>query len=109
MNINVNFDELDELRKVSENNKNYLEDEINKLLSSIERLQKIWQGEDFDRFYDNAYNYISRMKVLCEFMETTNKFIKEVGNSYQDQDEEFSNSLKEEEAKLDEKNNNNRL
>lgn len=107
MNIKIDFEELDEVRRITDKNKEELGYEIDRLLKSLERLKNIWQGEDFDKFYDNAYNYINRMKILCKFMETTNEFMESVENSYREQDGEFSNSLKEEEAKLDGKNSNN--
>jgi len=109
MNIKVNFSELEEVERIQKNNQDLLYQEIERLLKSLERLKSIWNGEDFERFYENAYNYISRMKVLCSFMDTMSEVMKNASELYKEQDENCSNSLKEEEAILDEKNRNTRL
>ena len=106
MNIKVNFEKLENVKNVSDRNKESLYYEIKKLLASLERLKNIWVGEDFDRYYDNAYNYIKRMNVLCSFMDTIDNAMKNASTFYKRQDEGCANSLKEEEAGLNGQNRN---
>lgn len=100
--IKADFDELKDVENVIINNKDSLNYELEKLLQSLERLKEIWFGEDFDTFYNNAYPYISRMKVLCTFMETIGNVIKNSGDFYKEQDDSYADSLKKERAAIDE-------
>ena len=98
MKLRVEYDELEYIAKNLQNDKSGLEKEINNMLSSLERLKTYWQGDDVDRFHEKAYNYVNRMKVLTEFMDTTSNFISYGNKQYQNQDEVFANNLKREVA-----------
>lgn len=102
MNINVDFEELDSVTNTMTDDKTALEIEINNLLESLERIKLCWQGDDLDQFYDKAYEYISRMKVLTEYMGTTSSFIQKSNTAYQEQDRKFSEDLNKEAELLDE-------
>lgn len=98
MKLRVEYDELDYISKKIKEDKSSLEKEINNLLASLERLKQDWQGDDVDQFHEKAYNYINRMKVLTDFLDTTSEFISYGNIQYQNQDESFASSLKREVA-----------
>ena len=96
MKVRVEYDELEYITKSTDNDKSELELEINKLLESLEKMKDMWQGEDADIYYDKAFNYIKRMKVLCGFMNSTSDLIKYGAGQYQKQDQSFSRDLNKE-------------
>ena len=96
MKIKVNFEELDEVKNEMDKNTTDLDYQIQRMLDSLERLKHIWYGVAMDKFYDNAHNYIERMKVLTSFMGTTSSFVGNCSKRYFEQDESFSESLKRE-------------
>ena len=102
MNINVDFEELDKVTNTMVDDKTALEIEIDNLLESLERIKLCWHGDDLEHFYSKAFEYISRMKVLTEYMDTTSNFIKKSNISYQEQDRQFSEDLNKEAELLDE-------
>jgi len=96
MKVRVEYDELEYVTRSTDNDKFELELEINKLLESLERIKDMWQGTDADIYYDKAFNYINRMKVLCGFMGSTSDLIKYGEGQYQKQDQSFSRDLNKE-------------
>lgn len=98
MNLRVEFDELKNITTVIDKDKDELNVEINKLLDSLERMKNVWSGDDFDRFFNKVYNYIHRMKVLTEFMQTSSEYINYSNDQYRNKDEAFSYELDKEAA-----------
>lgn len=96
MKLRVEYDELEYMSNKIKKDKDSLEKEINTLLSSLERLKLVWQGDDVDKFHEKAYQYINRMKVLTYFLDTTGEFIDYGSIQYQNQDSSFANNLKRE-------------
>ena len=105
MKIKLDFDELEGVTKVIDGDKEALNVEINGLLERLERLKKCWYGDDLEQFYNKAYEYINRMKVLTGYMEVTSKFINDSSNSYKQQDVMFAQDLQKEAELLDEQSN----
>lgn len=102
MKIKLDYDELEGATKVINDDKEALNVEITRLLESLERLKNCWYGDDFDQFYNKAYEYINRMRVLTGYMEVTSEFINKSTNSYRQQDISFAEDLHKEVELLDE-------
>lgn len=96
MKVRVEYDELEYITKNTKEDKSELEIEINRLLENLERIKTMWQGTDADIFYDKAFEYIKRMKVLCSFMNATGELIQYGTNNYQKQDQSFARDLNKE-------------
>ena len=96
MKVRVEYDELEYVTKNTDEDKSELEIEIDKLLASLERIKDMWQGTDADIYYDKAFEYINRMKVLSGFMDTTSELMKFGMGQYQKQDQSFSRDLNKE-------------
>lgn len=107
MRVRLDFDELDSIKEMSNKNREDLNYQIDRMLESLERLRTIWRGDASDIFYKNAHPYIERMKVLGEFMDLTSNFVGKYSNSYYEQDQAFSQSIKKEVILADEQNNTN--
>ena len=98
MKLKVEFNELQETSKEFNKDRDALEVERIRLLESLERMKNFWSGDDFDKFYSKAYEYVKRMEVLTAFMYNTSEFMKTSGSVYRDQDETFSKDLDKEVA-----------
>lgn len=94
--LKVNHENLNGVTDNMLKNSDALTVEIDNLLDYLESIKLIWRGQDSDTFYDNAYNYINRMKIIPAAIETFGKFIKEVDNQYVDSDNSFANDLQKE-------------
>ncbi len=97
MKLRVEYDELEYITKMTEDNKSELEMETKKMLACLERIRGKWEGTAAEIFYEKAHDYIERMEVLCSFMETTSKLIKYGEKTYQEQDESFAKDIDREE------------
>lgn len=91
--LKVNHEELRNVKDVMKNNSNLLDEEINVMLNNLEKLRTIWQGDDSDKFYDNAFNYISRMKTITNAMGVMGEFINNMNNNYEENDKQFSKEI----------------
>ncbi len=94
--LKVNHDDLNVVTDNMLKNSDALTVEIDNLLDYLESIKLIWRGQDSDTFYDNAYNYINRMKIIPAAIDTFGKFIKEVDGQYVDSDNSFAKDLQKE-------------
>jgi WXG100 family type VII secretion target len=88
-----------ELKQVSNNMRKDSEDldkEIEKMLSSIERLRGIWEGVDAVQFCDHATEYVTKMKNVPIAMRNMLKVIDVANKGYEENDEAFGKALKTE-------------
>lgn len=104
MKINLNYDELNYISQKDKEKKDALDIEIDKLLDALEKLKNYWVGGDCDIFYENAFNYISRMKILPRYLETLGLFIDDSISKYRDNDSSYSRKLELEVDVIDEPN-----
>ena len=91
--LKVNHEELKNVKDVMKENSNLLNEEITIMLNNLENLRTIWQGDDSDLFYDNAFNYISRMKTITSAMNVMGDFINNMDDNYKKNDEQFSKEI----------------
>ncbi len=93
--LKVRHEELKEYKNVMKKDSELLNTEIHRMLKTLDDLQLIWQGEDSDRFYKNAHDYIMRMKTLPNALNTMGDFINKVDDNYSESDEMFAKELRE--------------
>lgn len=91
--VKVDHRELENIKDVMKTDSDLLDEEINVMLNNLEKLRTIWQGEDSDKFYNNAFNYISRMKTITNAMGVMGEFIYNMNNNYQENDKQFSKEI----------------
>ena len=94
MELKVNHIELNNVSKESENNAELLDEELDKLVNSVNELREIWQGKDSDEYCDRVYSYLKDLRVVPEIYRTIGNFIENTDKNYKDIDEEYSNELK---------------
>ena len=100
--IKVKHNELKDVSKRLSKDSEDFDTEITNMLSSIDTLRGIWQGEDASVFCDNVYEYISKMNNITIAMRNMSNAITTIDGGYEAFDETFSNSLKEEASNYDE-------
>lgn len=94
MELKVNHRELNNVSKKSENNADLLDEELDKLVNSVNELREIWQGKDSDEYCDRVYSYLKDLRIVPEIYRTIGNFIESTDKNYKDIDEEYSNELK---------------
>ena len=98
--LKVNHEELKNVTDVMLNDEEVLKSEVDKLLDYLEAIKLIWKGKDADAFYENAHEYISRMKIIPSAIGTFGNFINSVDNKYIENDDEFSNEINKEKGNM---------
>ena len=78
------------------NNSNELDIEINNILAYLNELKGVWQGEDADIFYEEAFNYINRMKTITNCFNVLGNFMNDANHSYEESDTSLKNELEKE-------------
>ncbi len=91
--INIEFDELDNFRKVIDEDQADLDEEIDKMKNQVERLQKIWQGQDSDIFCKHLNFYLEKMTSIPVCMRNVSSFVKHIGGNFKTSDTSFARQL----------------
>ena len=94
--VKVRHKELMEVKSNMINNSEELDIEINNILQYLNELKGVWQGEDADIFYEEAYNYINRMKTITNCFDVLGNFINDVNHSYEVSDMSLKEELEKE-------------
>ena len=100
MKIVVTHDELERLTNELLKESSDLNTEINKLLSSTERLGNAWEGQDKDVFTANSTNYFIHMKDIVKSLDEFAKFAKLSNDEYYEKDEEWQKNLEKANAEF---------
>ena len=91
--INIEFDGVDNFRKVIDEDQRDLDDEINKMKDQINRLQAIWKGQDSDIFCKHMNFYLDRMTGLPVCMRNISSFVKHISGNFKTYDASFARKL----------------
>lgn len=94
--VKVRHKELMEVKSNMINNSNELDIEINNILAYLNELKGVWQGEDADIFYEEAFNYINRMKTITNCFNVLGNFMNDANHSYEESDTSLKNELEKE-------------
>ena len=94
MELKVNHKELNVVAKETGNNAVLLDEEIDKLVGSVNELKEIWQGKDSDEFCDRVDSYLRDLRIVPEIYRTLDDFMENVDKNYKDINEEYSNELR---------------
>ena len=100
--IKVKHNELKDVSKTLVKDSEAYDAEITNMLSSIDTLRDIWQGEDATEFCDNVSDFLSRMNNITVAMKNMSNAINTIDSGYLAYDDVFSSSLKEEAGNYDE-------
>ena len=96
MEIKVNEDDLNLVKTTMDKDAQDLQTSIEKIVAQLEILRGIWQGQDADRFFDNARDYFEKMKGLPACMQNMSKFINRANGDFNEGDSSFSKELETE-------------
>lgn len=96
MALKVRHKELNDVRNVMFEDASRLNEEVNNLLETIEELKVVWQGVDSDTFYNESYNYVSKIKNIVNCFNVMGNFIGNANNFYEEKDNKLKNKLEKE-------------
>ncbi len=100
MEFKVKHSELKQTTDTFLNDSEILSIEIDNMLKYADSLRNVWQGIDSDKFYNNIYNYLNRMKIIPEALNTIGQFVGEVNGLYEEADEDFAKNLNVEKGRM---------
>ena len=100
MEFKVKHSELKQTTDTFLNDSEILSIEIDNMLKYVDSLRNVWQGIDSDTFYNNIYNYLNRMKIIPEALNTIGQFVGEVNGLYEEADEDFAKNLNVEKGRM---------
>lgn len=96
MNLNIDYDALENCGDVSKKNAEALLEQIKIWENSIDDLKEIWQGEDAEIFYNKADGYLKNAETLSMCMDTIGSFMKNATYVYYDEEENWSREIEKE-------------
>ena len=93
MKIVVTHEDLQKVTDELMNESQELNEEINKLLSYIDRLDSAWTGNDKDVFTEKSRAYFTNMKEIVKSIEAFSNFAKSANKEYRQKDSDWQASL----------------
>lgn len=100
--IKMRHGEIDDVKRIMDNDEVELDDEIKKMEEQKEILKRIWQGQDADLFIKNFEDYLTKMKGIPVALRNISGFMKKANGDFKDKDDEFSKELEKEANNYDE-------
>ena len=94
--IKMRHGEIEDVKKVMDNDEVALDDEIKKMEEQKEILKRVWQGQDSDLFIKNFEEYLTKMKGVPVALRNVSMFMKKANSDFKDKDDEFSKELDKE-------------
>lgn len=94
MKLKVEKEELDNINTVIDNDKTELEFKLNYLLSQIDDLKTVWQGDDAEEFYYKAETYITFLKNVPTIYGGIYDVIKGANKTYTQLDTDYAEAMK---------------
>ncbi len=100
MEITVDEEELKQMTTTMGKDAESLDEAIQTITQQLEILRGVWQGQDADKFFENAREYFEKMKGIPICMRNMEKFADRANKDFNDNDESFSKEL---DTEVDEK------
>jgi len=88
MELKVNHNEVNTFCDMSEAQSEILSEQIEIWNIKLDELKEVWQGDDADKFFENAGDYVRRLNVIPECYNTLHEFVGKANNEYHNQDME---------------------
>lgn len=101
MELKVNFDGLNKVKKTFDQDKEELDKEIQNILDQVQKLRSIWQGGDATNFCNNLETYAKNMKNIATTFGNFSKYVDSANKGYKDGDDSFASALRGERAKYE--------
>ena len=86
MDLRVNHNEINEFCDMTNMESEMMKDVINLWLEKFDELREIWQGDDADKFFDNATSYVKRLNVIPQCYDSLSGFVGSANKEYRDTD-----------------------
>ena len=90
--IKVRLGSMKNITRTLSEDERKLQEELNNMMQQINELKDVWQGEEANRFYEKAEQYIQFLNFLpttyhnlAEIMKDANKKYKEIDTFYSDE------------------------
>lgn len=100
MEIKVDEEELKNMTTTMGKDADSLDEAIQAITQQLEILRGIWEGQDADKFFDNAREYFEKMQGIPNCMRNMEKFANRANSDFNTSDESFSKEL---DTEVDEK------
>ncbi len=94
MKIIVDHNELNNVANVLNKNATNLDQELDKMVRSMETLGTIWQGKDAEIFRSKVNRYLTHMRSIPEAYRNFEAIIKQTDNNYKLFDRKYAESIK---------------
>lgn len=88
MEIKINHSEVNRFCDASQNQSEFMREKILFWKEKLTELQGIWQGEDADAFFENAFSYIERLNIIPECYDSLSNFVGSANKEYYETDME---------------------
>ena len=106
MKLKVKQKELTDVTDIMKKGGEDYDAEIESMLKEIEKLRKIWIGEDATIFCDKVSAYITKMKNIPVCLRNMSDFTKKSITQYKEKDEAYAKEMNKEANNFDEPNGN---
>ncbi len=100
--LKVKHAELNEVAKTMRTDSELIDEEIEKMEKSLDKLRVIWQGDDAVQFCDHLNEYLAKMKNIPIAQRNMLKVMDVANKGYEENDEAFGKALKTEAQNYDE-------
>jgi len=94
--IKVNEEELNLVQNTMKKDSEDIDSAIETITHELESLREIWEGQDADKFFNNAREFFEKMKGVPICMRNMGTFVEKANGSLIQGDEEFSKELETE-------------
>ena len=109
MDLRVNHNDINDFCDMTDMQSEMMREIIKFWLDKFDELKEIWQGEDADKFFENASSYIKRLTVIPKCYDSLSGFVGSANREYRDTDFEskkvFEKDTIYEESVADDRNN----
>ncbi len=93
MELKINHNEINRFCDSSDNQSELMREKILFWKDRLKELHEIWQGEDSDIFFENAFSYIERLNVIPTCYDSLSHFVSGASKEYYETDMEGKNQF----------------
>lgn len=94
MDFKVDYYRLNEIGTSLVQKNEELEENLEKLINIIEKLNRSWQGVDYDNFKEVSTTYIKKLNVTTQELNYIGEFMRIASRNYQENDNGWANEVR---------------
>ena len=89
MKIKADYKELHNTVLSINENSDILESEIENIISQVDNLKQLWQGDDANAYYKNISDYMNNMKLIPDTYRALLNLIEQMNHNYEEIDKDY--------------------